>query len=98
VACLAVYFLFAVYPDFRRRGVALGLVRAGRDYFGRHGVRAVFASVQRSNVGSLAAFDGAGFVRVGFLGLFGVFGWRVFSFYRLIWFFLGEVVLMYCFV
>ncbi len=88
----------ATRPDFRKTGVATQLVQAGKDYLKGEGARAVFASAQRSNVGSLATFGRAGFGRVDFLGLWGVFGWRVFSFYRKIWFAPGEVVLMQGFV
>jgi len=88
----------ATHPDFRKKDVAAQLVQAGSGYLKGQGVRAVFASAQRSNAGSLATFGKVGFRRVGFLGLWGVFGWRVFSFYRKIWFAPGEVVLMRVFV
>ncbi len=88
----------ATRPDFRKTGIATQLVQAGNDYLKGQGARTVFASAQRSNAGSLATFGRAGFGRVGFLGLWGVFGWRVFSFYRKIWFAPGEVVLMQGFV
>jgi ribosomal protein S18 acetylase RimI-like enzyme len=60
----------AAHPDFRSKGVATALVKAGRDLLGQQGAKAVFASTQRSNAGSLATFDGAGFHRTGFF--FGV--------------------------
>lgn len=88
----------ATHPDFRKTGVATQLVQAGKDYLKSQEAKAVFASAQRSNAGSLASFGRAGFGRVGFLGLWSVFGWRVFSFYRKIWFAPGEVVLMRSFV
>ncbi len=88
----------ATHPDFRQKGIATQLVKAGRDQLRHQGARAVFASAQRSNAGSLATLDRAGFRRIGFLGLWEVFGWRVFSFYRKIWFAPGEVVLMWSFV
>jgi len=84
----------AVHPGFRRKGVAAELVKAGTDCLLSYGAEAVFASVQRRNVASLATFNREGFVRVGFLGLWRFFGWRVFNFYRKIWFVPGEVVLM----
>jgi ribosomal protein S18 acetylase RimI-like enzyme len=85
----------AVHPDFRRKGVAAELVKTGTQSLLREGAGAVFASAQRSNVASLATFGREGFRRVGFLGLWRLFGWRVFSFYRKIWFAPGEVVLMH---
>jgi GNAT superfamily N-acetyltransferase len=85
----------AVHPDFRRKGVACGLVRAGASWLMGRGALAVFASAARGNVGSIGSFVGAGFRRVGFLGLCGFFGWRVFEFYRKIWFVPGEVVLVF---
>jgi ribosomal protein S18 acetylase RimI-like enzyme len=84
----------AVRPNYRRRGVALELTNASVDCLGRRGAVAVFASTQRKNLGALATLGRAGFGRVGFSGLRGVFGWRVFSFYGDIWFAPGEVVLM----
>lgn len=84
----------AVHPDFRRRNVAAELVEAGTEYLlSRHAV-AVFASTQRWNSGSLATFRKAGFRPVEFRGLWRRFGWRVFVFYRKIWFAPGEIVLM----
>ncbi len=85
----------AVHPSFRRKGVAAELVKAGTDCLLSYGAGAVFASVQRRNVASLAAFSKEGFVRVGFLSLRRLFGWRVFSFYRKIWFVPSEAVLMH---
>jgi ribosomal protein S18 acetylase RimI-like enzyme len=85
----------AIHPLFRRRGVALSLTKEGTDFLKREGSQAVFASTQRGNKGSLATLGKAGFVRVGFLGLWRLFGWRVFSFYRDIWFAPSEVVLMH---
>ena len=85
----------AVHPDFRRKGVAAELVKTGTDYLLRQGAGAVFASTQRRNVASLATLGREGFRRMGLLGLWRLFGWRVFSFYRKIWFAPGEVVLMH---
>ncbi|MCJ7763457.1 GNAT family N-acetyltransferase [Candidatus Bathyarchaeota archaeon] len=85
----------AVHPDFRRKGVAAELVKAGTKCLLSYGAEAVFASVQRRNVASLATFDKEGFIRVGFLGLWRFFGWRVFNFYRKIWFVPSEAVLMH---
>lgn len=85
----------AVHPGFRGRGVASGLVRAGVDWLRGRGAEAVFASAGHGNVGSISTFLGVGFRRMRFLGLWGLFGWRVFSFYGGIWFVPSEVVLMY---
>lgn len=85
----------AVHPSFRCKGLAADLVYAGTIFLKGHGVRAVFASVQHSNVGSLSTFRKVGFGRIGFLGLWRVFGWRVFSFYVKIWFAPSELVLIY---
>lgn len=84
----------AVHPRFRRRGVASALTKSSIEYFRDHAARAVFASTQRHNVGALATLGRSGFVHVGFLGLRRLFGWRIFMFYRAIWFAPGEVVLM----
>jgi ribosomal protein S18 acetylase RimI-like enzyme len=82
----------AVHPTYRHRGIALTLTNASVDYLKENGSKAVFASTQRRNRGALATLSRAGFVRMGFLGLWRVFGWRVFEFYRDIWFAPGEVV------
>jgi ribosomal protein S18 acetylase RimI-like enzyme len=47
----------AVHPDFRRKGVAAELVKAGTSYLLSLGAKAVFASVQRRNKASLATFS-----------------------------------------
>lgn len=85
----------AIHPSHRRRGIALSLTNAGIDSLKKDGSQAVFASTQRRNKAALATMGRAGFVRVGFLGLWRLFGWRVFSFYGEIWFAPGEVVLMH---
>ncbi len=85
----------AVHPEQRRKGIAAALVKAGTETLKKKGTEMVFASVQRRNKASLAAFGGKGFVRVGFWGLRRLFGWRVFGFYRGIWFAPGEIVLMH---
>lgn len=85
----------AVHPQFRRKGVASTLVNAGTELLKHDGARAVFASVQRRNVASLAFFSMQGFRKMGFLGLRRLFGWRIFEFYRNIWFAPGEIVLMH---
>ena len=85
----------AVHPDFRRQNVATGLVKAGTDYVFSHHVGAVFASTQRGNLGSLATFRKEGYRRMGFLGLWRRFGWRVFSLYRKIWYAPVEIVLIH---
>jgi len=85
----------AVHPDFRRQNVAAELVEAGTNYLLSLHAGAVFASTQRGNSGSLATFRKAGYRRIGFVGLWRIFGWLVFSFYRKIWFAPGEIVLIH---
>ena len=85
----------AVHPQFRRKGIASALVNAGTERLKEESARAVFASVQRRNIASLTVFSKEGFGKMGFLGLWRLFGWRVFEFYSNIWFAPGEIVLMY---
>jgi ribosomal protein S18 acetylase RimI-like enzyme len=85
----------AVHPQFRRKGIASTLVNAGTERLKHDGARAVFASVQRRNIASLTVFSKEGFGKMGFLGLWRLFGWRIFEFYRDIWFAPGETVLMH---
>jgi len=85
----------AVHPDFRRQNVATELVEAGTNYLLSRHAGSVFASTQRGNSGSLATFRKAGYRRMGFLGLWRIFGWLVFCLYRKIWFAPGEIVLMH---
>jgi ribosomal protein S18 acetylase RimI-like enzyme len=84
----------AVDPAFRHRGVALSLTGASADCLRSRGSCAVFASTQRRNSGALATLCKAGFRRIGFVGLWHLFGWRIFGFYGDIWFAPGEVVLV----
>jgi ribosomal protein S18 acetylase RimI-like enzyme len=84
----------AIHPAYRHKGIALKLTNAGVEYLKQQRAKAVFASTQRQNRAALATLGKAGFNRVGFLGLWRLFGWRVFSFYRHIWYAPGEVVLM----
>jgi ribosomal protein S18 acetylase RimI-like enzyme len=84
----------AVHPTQRRRGFAAALVKAGVEYLVQDDTREVFASVQRHNKASLATFRKEGFMQVGLVGLWRHFGWHVFSFYRDIWYALGEIVLV----
>ncbi len=84
----------AVHPAYRHKGIALALTNAGVNYLKQQGSKAVFASTQRRNSTALATLGKAGFNPVRFLGLWRLFGWRVFSFYRHIWYAPGEVVLM----
>jgi ribosomal protein S18 acetylase RimI-like enzyme len=85
----------AVHPDFRRRGIALKLTQTAVQCLKSRGATAVFASAQRRNTASLANLEKAGFVRMGFLGLRRIFGWRLFSFYGDIWYAPYELVLMH---
>jgi ribosomal protein S18 acetylase RimI-like enzyme len=85
----------AVHPQFRRKGVASALVNAGTTRLKDDGARAVFASLQRRNVASLAVFSRQCFRKMGFLGLWRLFSCRMFKFYSDIWFAPGEIVLMH---
>ena len=85
----------AVHPQFRRKGIASALVNAGTTRLKDDGANAVFASVQRRNVASIAVFSKQCFRKMGFLGLWRLFGWRAFKFYSDIWFAPGEVVLIH---
>ena len=85
----------AVHPSCRRKGIASNLTNAGIDYLKDYGAQAVFASTQIKNNASQATLGKAGFRRVGFLGLWRLFSWRVFNFYRDIWYAPGEVVFIY---
>ena len=84
----------AVHSAYRRKGIALALTNEGENYLKEKGSQVVFASTQRRNSAALATLGKAGFTPVGFLGLWQLFGWRAFSFYRHIWYAPGEVVLM----
>jgi ribosomal protein S18 acetylase RimI-like enzyme len=88
-------FWIAVHPKFRRKGIAGALTDNSIRCLKQDGVRAVFASTQRRNVAALSVLSLQGFRRIGFLDLRRLFGWRVFEFYRDIWFAPGEVVLMH---
>jgi len=85
----------AVHPQFRRKGVASALVNAGTARLKDNGAKAVFASVRRGNAASLAVFSRQCFRKMGFNGLWRLFGWRVFKFYSDIWFAPMEIVLMH---
>jgi ribosomal protein S18 acetylase RimI-like enzyme len=85
----------AVHPSFRRKGIASNLTNAGIDYLKNYGAQAVFASTQIRNNAAQATLGKAVFRRVGFLGLWRIFGLQVFSFYRDIWYAPGEVVFMH---
>ncbi|HII85352.1 TPA: GNAT family N-acetyltransferase [Candidatus Bathyarchaeota archaeon] len=85
----------AVHPNCRRKGVASSLVKAGVEDLQRNGAILVFASVTRRNNASLGTFGKEGFRRIGFGGLWQLFGWRIFRFYSGIWYAPSEIVLMY---
>ncbi len=85
----------AVHPNHRREGIASALVEAGVEDLKHGGTGAVFASAQRTNKASLATFRREDFKRIGFVGLWRLFGWRIFQFCIDIWFAPGEIVLMH---
>jgi len=85
----------ATHPTFRRKGIAHALTNAGVNSLKKEGSKAVFASTQRRNSAAKGALGTAGFRRMGFLDLWLLFGWRVFSFYSEIWYAPGEVVFMH---
>jgi ribosomal protein S18 acetylase RimI-like enzyme len=82
----------AVHPSCRCKGIASNLTNAGIDYLKNYGAQVVFASTQIRNNAAQATLCKAFFRRVGFLGLWSIFSWRVFSFYSDIWYAPGEVV------
>jgi len=83
----------AVHPNFRRKGFATSLARAGTQHLKGDYARAVFASTQRKNRAALATLGKVGFERVGFLTLWNLFGGRIFEFYGNIWFAPGEIIM-----
>ena len=85
----------AVYPSYRRRGIALNLTTVGTETLKKDGAQAVFASTQRRNSAAKATLGKADFRRMGFLSLWRVFGWQLLSFYREIWYAPGEIVFMH---
>ena len=85
----------AVHPRFRRKGIAAKLKKSATQKLKHDGVEEVFASTGRKNVGALSVLRLEGFRRMGFTGLWCLFGWRVFQFYSAIWFAPYEVVLMH---
>ena len=54
-----------VMPQFRRRGVAAALLRAGMERSLRLGARAMFLEVAIDNAGAQALYEDHGFTRVG---------------------------------
>jgi N-acetylglutamate synthase-like GNAT family acetyltransferase len=86
----------AVHPKNRHESSGSALVKTGAEELKRESAKVVFASVQRRNKASLATFRKVGFERIGFVGLWRLFGWRTFQLYSSIWFAPGEVVLMQC--
>ena len=85
----------AVHPNHRQKGIASALAKASVENLKRGGAGAVFASVQRKNKGSLATFGRERFGRVGFVGLWRLFKWHIFQFYRDIWYAPSEIVLLH---
>jgi N-acetylglutamate synthase-like GNAT family acetyltransferase len=85
----------AVHPSYRRRGTALNLTTVGTETLKKNDAQAVFASTQIRNSAAKATLGKADFRRMGFLGLWRVFGWQLLSFYRKIWYAPGEIVFMH---
>ena len=85
----------AVHPAHRRQGIALNLTNAGTNTLKKNGVQSVFASTQWRNNAAKATLTKADFDRMGFLSLWQVFGWRIFTFYREIWYAPSEIVYMH---
>ncbi len=85
----------AVHPAFRRKGIAHILTNAGVESLKKDGSKAVFASTQHRNSAAKGALGKAGFRQMGFLDLWLLFGWRVLSFYREIWYAPSEIVFMH---
>jgi len=85
----------AVSPEHHQKGIASALVEAAVDNLKNDGAGAVFASVRRRNKASLATFSKENFGRMSFWGLWRLFRFKVFSFYRQIWYAPGEIVLMH---
>jgi ribosomal protein S18 acetylase RimI-like enzyme len=85
----------AVHPAFRRKGIAHALTNAGLESLKKEGSKALFASTQNRNSAAMGALGKAGFRQMGFLDLWLLFGWRVFSFYSEIWYAPGEIVFMH---
>ncbi len=84
----------AVHSNFRGQHFATELVRTATEFLFEHRAKAVFASTQKRNLGSLATFNRAGFRQMRILDLWRIFSWRVFDFYMKIWYAPGEIVLM----
>jgi ribosomal protein S18 acetylase RimI-like enzyme len=85
----------AVHPSSRRKGIALKLTNIATQRLKEEGAKAIFASTQRRNFGALTVLRLENFRRMRFVGLWHLFGWRVFQFYSAIWFAPYEVVLMH---
>jgi hypothetical protein len=84
----------AVHPAFRRRGIVLTLTTVVVDALKKEGTKAVFALPKVEMQHAKGTLGKAQFKQVTFLGLWRVFGWRIFSFYREIWYAPGEIVFM----
>jgi ribosomal protein S18 acetylase RimI-like enzyme len=85
----------AVHPSFRQKRIGAKLTNIATQYLKQEGSKAVFASTQRRNIGALSLLRLEGFRRMGFVGLWRLFGWRVSQLYSAIWFAPYEVVLMH---
>ncbi len=85
----------AIHPSYRRRGNAFNLTKVGTETLKKDDAKSVFASTQRKNSAAKATLTKGGFRQIGFIGLWRVFSWRVFSVYREIWYAPGEVVFIH---
>ena len=85
----------AVKHEFHRKGIGTALVEAGTQVLKEDGAKTVFATAQMTNRASLKVFSRQGFRKVSFLGLWRLFGKRIFEIYEDIWFFPGEIVLIH---
>jgi RimJ/RimL family protein N-acetyltransferase len=54
-----------VHPDYRRRGLAAGMVSKTCEYLSRRGYKALFCHIEDWNAPSIRMFNACGFERVG---------------------------------
>jgi ribosomal protein S18 acetylase RimI-like enzyme len=85
----------AVRPSSRRRNVGSALIVESISYFESHGVRRVYASVERRNRPAMALFQKNGFHKISFHDLMKICGRHILRFYSEFWVAPTEVVLRY---